>query len=108
MPVKKKDVTEYLLSKIKAEGLLEEYQRARRPNPPSSSDDSYLKAGYRILEETGSMPREIELKKAIAEQFEVLNSADSEEEREQAFRALAELQMVLGIEQDARRKFYMD
>lgn len=103
-----KDVTEYLIAKVKADGLLEGYQRARKPKPPKQSDDTFLKAGYRILEETGALPREIELKKAIAEQFEKLNTAASPEEREAEFRKLAELQMVLGVEQDARRKFYTE
>ncbi|WP_321338258.1 DUF1992 domain-containing protein [Breoghania sp.] len=103
-----KDVTEYLIAKVKSEGLLEGYKRARKPKPPSQSDDTFLKAGYRIMEEAGALPREIELKKAIAEQFEKLTTATSEEEREAEFRKLAELQMVLGVEQDARRKFYTD
>ena len=104
----KEDVTEYLIAKVKAEGLLEGYKRARRPKPPQQSDDTFLKAGYRILSETGAMPREIELKKAIAEQYEALQTAKTEEEREEQFRKLAELQMVLGVEQDARRKFYTE
>ncbi|SNY93538.1 protein of unknown function [Cohaesibacter sp. ES.047] len=103
-----KDVTEYLVAKVKAEGLLDGYKRARKPNPPKQSDDTFLKAGYRILEETGALPREIELKKAIADQYEKLNTVETEEEREEEFRKLAELQMVLGVEQDARRKFYTD
>ena len=103
-----KDVTEYLVAKVKAEGLLDGYKRARKPKPPKQTDDTFLKAGYRILEETGALPREIELKKAIAEQYEKLNAAETEEQREEEFRKLAELQMVLGVEQDARRKFYTD
>ncbi|WP_320142453.1 hypothetical protein [uncultured Cohaesibacter sp.] len=103
-----KDVTEYLIAKVKSEGLLEGYKRARKPKPPKQSDDTFLKAGYRIMEETGAMPREIELKKAIAEEFEKLSEAKSDEEKEEHFRRLAELQMVLGVEQDARRKFYTE
>ncbi|WP_114011232.1 DnaJ family domain-containing protein [Cohaesibacter intestini] len=103
-----KDVAEYLIAKIKADGLLDEYKRARKPKPPKQSDDTFLKAGYRILEETGALPKEIELKKAIADQYERLNAATSQEEREAEFRKLAELQMVLGVEQDARRKFYTE
>ncbi|WP_316859467.1 hypothetical protein [uncultured Cohaesibacter sp.] len=104
----KQDVTEYLIAKVKAEGLLEGYKRARKPKPPKQTDDTFLKAGYRILEETGSMPREIELKKAIADQFEKLHEATTEEQKEEEFRKLAELQMVLSVEQDARRKFYTE
>ena len=103
-----KDVAEYLIAKIKSEGLLEDYKRARKPKPPKQSDDTFLKAGYRILEETGALPKEIELKRAIADQYERLNNAETEEEREEEFRKLAELQMVLGVEQDARRKFYSE
>ncbi|WP_319532103.1 DnaJ family domain-containing protein [uncultured Cohaesibacter sp.] len=103
-----KDVTEYLIAKVKAEGLLDGYKRARKPKPPKQTDDTYLKAGYRILEETGALPKEIELKKAIADQYEKLNAAETPEQREEEFRKLAELQMVLGVEQDARRKFYTD
>ena len=104
----KQDVAEYLIAKIKAEGLLEEYKRARKPKPPKQSDDTFLKAGYRILEETGALPKEIELKKAIADQYDRLDAAETEEQREEEFRKLAELQMVLGVEQDARRKFYTE
>ncbi|PLW78618.1 DUF1992 domain-containing protein [Cohaesibacter celericrescens] len=104
----KNDVTEYLIAKIKTDGLLDGYKRARKPKPPKQSDDTFMKAGYRILEETGALPREIELKKAIAEQYEALHAAQTAEEKEEQFRKLAELQMVLGVEQDARRKFYTD
>ena len=104
----RKDVTEYLVAKIKTDGLLEGYKRARKPKPPKQSDDTFLKAGYRIMEETGALPREIELKKAIADQYEALHAATTDEAREEEFRKLAELQMVLNVEQDARRKFYTE
>ena len=104
----KQDVTEYLIAKVKAEGLLEGYKRARRPKPPKQTDDTFLKAGYRIMHETGATPHEIELKKAIAAQFEKLAAAEGAQEREEEFRKLAELQMVLGVEQDARRKFFTE
>lgn len=102
------DLAEYLIRKAKAEGLLEDYKGARTHIPPTAESNAFLKAGYRIMAEAGALPREISLKKAIAEQYETLHEAKSDEEREEAFRKLADLQMVLGIEQDARRKFYMD
>lgn len=102
------DLVEYLIRKAKAEGLLDDFKRARKHTPPPVDGSAFLKAGYRIMEESGAQPREIELKKAIAEVYEAMQEAPTEEEREALFTKLADLQMVLNVEMDARRKFYME
>jgi hypothetical protein len=104
----KQDLAEFLIRKAKAEGLLEDFKSARHHTPPPVDGSAFLKAGYRIMADSGALPREIELKKAIAMEYEAMHNAENDEDREEHLRKLNDLQMILGVERDARRRFYMD
>ncbi|SOC21519.1 transposase IS116/IS110/IS902 family protein [Rhodobacter sp. JA431] len=62
--------------------------------------------GFRIMAKAGALPREIQLRKAVKEQTRILAAAPDDEGRKQAMKKLADLQLRLDIEQEARRRFY--
>lgn len=60
------------------------------------------------MAEAGALPREIQLRKAVEEQTERLRKAVGAEARKQEMAKLAQLQLRLDIEVEARRRFYGD
>ncbi len=98
-------LAERQILKAQAEGQLEGLMGEGERLPEDTPGDPAAKAGFRIMAAAGALPREIELKKAIAEQRSVLSSATGVE-RKTAMRHLAELEQRLAIEAEARRKFY--
>ena len=65
-----------------------------------------MSAGMGLMAQAGVVPREIELKKAVAAQRLALKSARPPEAQKAAMQKLADLELRLNIEQEARRKFY--
>ncbi|MGB0508143.1 MAG: DUF1992 domain-containing protein [Pikeienuella sp.] len=99
------DLAEHQIRKAQAEGQLDELEGAGKPLPPRSGE-TIISAGMRIMAEAGVVPREIELKKAVAAQLKVLQATTGEAERKTEMAKLSTLQMQLAIEQEARQKFY--
>ncbi|MDA5093591.1 hypothetical protein O2N63_05755 [Aliiroseovarius sp. KMU-50] len=63
-------------------------------------------AGFRIMAEACVLPREIELKKAVDAAKKALGRAKDPDARKSAMAKLADLQLRLSIEQEARRKYH--
>lgn len=63
-------------------------------------------AGFRIMADAGVLPREIELKKAVDAQPKILTQTTDPVARKREMAKLADLQLRLSIEQEARRKYY--
>ena len=103
--MKWRDLAEHQIQKAKAEGKLENLKGEGKPLPHRQGGD-VVSAGMGIMAEAGVVPREIELKKAVDAQLEHLRSVKGTSEEKEAMRVLADLQMKLAIEQEARRKFY--
>lgn len=103
--MKWRDLAEHQIQKARAEGQLDDLKGAGKPLKPRSGDD-IVAAGLGIMADAGVLPREIELKKAVDAQREVLQAAKTEADRKAAMAKLADLDMRLSIEQEARRKFY--
>ncbi len=100
-----RDLAEHQIQKAKAEGQLDDLAGQGKPLAPHSGDD-IVSAGMGIMAEAGVLPREIELKKAVDAQRRVLAAATQADHRKTEMRKLADLEMRLNIEQEARRKFY--
>lgn len=62
--------------------------------------------GFRIMAEAVALPREIELRKQVDDQTERLGRTTGEEARKCEMAKLADLQLRLDIEREARRRFY--
>lgn len=99
------DMAERQILKAQAEGQLDNLKGAGKPLN-MDGDGSADAIGFRIMAEAGALPREIQLRKAVAEQTEVVKAAPDEATRRAATKRLADLQLRLDIEQEARRRFY--
>lgn len=103
--MKWRDMTEQQIQKAKAEGKLDGLQGEGAPLPDRAAGD-IVSAGMRIMADAGVVPREIELKKAVDAQRKRLADETDPEARKAAIQQLADLELRLNIEQEARRKFY--
>jgi len=99
------DLAERQILKAQAEGQLDNLKGAGKPLD-LSGDGSADAVGFRIMAEAGALPREIELRKAVEAQTLVVRAAVDEAQRKVELKKLAELQLRLDIEQEARRRFY--
>lgn len=99
------NLVERQILKAKAEGKLHGLAGEGRPLPDRPPEDATA-VGMRIIAEAGVLPKEFELKKQVDAQLEVLRETTCPEERKNEMSKLADLQLKLSIEQEARRKFY--
>lgn len=98
-------LVENQIQKAKVEGQLENLEGTGKPLPRRESGD-IVSAAMGIMANAGVVPREIQLKKEVIVQQEKLKAATDLVERKEIMRKLADLQTSLGIEQEARRRFY--
>lgn len=103
--MKWRDLAEHQIQKARAEGQLEGLKGEGKPLPPRQGGD-VVSAGMGIMADAGVLPREIQLKKAVDEKQAELAATSDPEVKKALMRELGELQMLLAIEQEARRKFY--
>ncbi len=99
------NMAERQILKAQAEGQFDNLKGAGKPLN-LDGDGSVDAIGFRIMAEAGALPREIQLRKAVEEQTRILAAAPDEEQRKHERKKLADLQLRLDIEQEARRRFY--
>ncbi len=99
------DIAEHQIQKAQSEGVLDDLKGSGKPLAKSGAD-TVEGAGMRIMAEAGVVPREIELKKAVDAQCAVLKATTDADARKREMAKLADLQLRLSIEQEARRKYY--
>ncbi len=99
------DLAEHQIQKSIAEGQLDDLKGAGKPLELRAGGD-IVSAGLGIMAEAGVLPREIELKKAADAQKMKLKITSDVTERKEEMRKLADIELRLSIEQEARRKFY--
>ena len=99
------DLTERQIPKAQAEGQFDNLKGAGNPLNVEV-DGSAESIGFRIMAEAGVIPREIQLRKAIEVQSQILRETTGEEARKREMIKLGDLQLRLSIEQEARRRFY--
>ncbi|MEZ5945452.1 MAG: DUF1992 domain-containing protein [Hyphomonas sp.] len=104
--MKFRNLTERQILKAQQEGQFENLKGAGKPLELSADTGGIEAIGYRIMAEAGALPREIELRKKIEEQRRVLRETTDEHTRKQEAAKLAELQLRLDMEQEARRRFF--
>ncbi|WP_424944239.1 DUF1992 domain-containing protein [Aliiroseovarius crassostreae] len=103
--MKWRDLAERQILKAKAEGQLDDLKGAGTPLKMEGGNTTDA-AGMRIMAEAGVLPREIELKKAVDAAKTALAETTDPVARKSAMARLADLELRLSIEQDARRKYY--
>ena len=105
--MKLSDLAEHQIRKAQVEGQFDNLKGAGKPlsDQPDGSTDAI---GFRMMAEAGALPREIELRKAIEALTQSLPALSNPADRSAALKALADLQLRLDIEQEARRRFQGD
>lgn len=98
-------LSERQILKAQAEGQFDNLKGMGKPLNVGG-DGSADAVGFRIMAEAGALPREIELRKAVEKQTRILHETTGEEARRRERAKLADLQLRLDIEQEARRRFY--
>ena len=97
-------IAERQILKARAEGQFEGLQGEGKPLSRHDGDAG-MGVGMRMMAEQGVLPREFELKKAVHTQREGVAAAP-EGDRKAALARLADLEMLLAIEQEARQRFF--
>ena len=97
-------IAERQILKARAEGQFEGLQGEGKPLSHRDGDAG-LGVGMRMMAEQGVLPREFELKKTVDAQRKAVAAAP-EGDRKAELTRLADLEMRLAIEQEARRRFF--
>lgn len=98
-------LTERQILKAQAEGQMEDLKGAGKPLKARSGNDTDA-AGFRIMAEAGVVPREIELRKQVQELRHRLKGIVDQTARKTLIKEIAEVQLRLDIETEARQKYY--
>ena len=103
--MKPASLAERQILKAQSEGQLEGLEGEGKPLDRNARTDSDA-VGLRIMAEAGALPREVELRKAVDAQIKHLSGITDEAARKAEMQKLADLQLRLNIEVEARRKFF--
>jgi hypothetical protein len=99
-------LAEHQIAKAQAEGQLDNLRGKGAPLPRSPGSGDAGAVGFRIMSESGTLPEEVNLRKAVERQRAVLQQTSDAEDRRREMRVLSDLQMRLAIQEEARRRFY--
>ena len=100
------DLTERQIRKAQAEGQFDNLPGAGKPLEPG--DGSADAVGFRIMADAGVVPREFELRKAVEAQRQVLQQTRDPDGQRREMAKLADLELRLNIEIEARKRFLRD
>ena len=98
-------LAERQIRKAQAEGQFDTLKGAGKPLDLSEAAGSTEAIGFRIMAEAGAVPREVDLRRQVQAQIEVLQAMTDPEARKREMARLADLQLRLEIEAEARRRF---
>ncbi|WP_323041635.1 DUF1992 domain-containing protein [Gemmobacter sp.] len=99
------ELAERQIRKAQAEGQLDNLKGAGKPLDLAAGDGSADAIGFRIMAEAGALPREMDLRRQVEAQRAVLQAATDPDARKREMARLADLQLRLEIEAEARRRF---
>ena len=103
--MKWRDMAEHQIQKARAEGKLDNLKGQGEPLPRRKTGD-IVSSGMAMMAEAGVLPREIELKKEADRLLKQMKDVCDPVEKKALSRRLADVQMRLAIEQEARRRFF--
>ena len=98
-------LAEQQILKAQRSGDMDNLKGAGKPLGDTVKSDSVEAFGFGAMKDAGVVPEEIKLRKAVATKFEELNAISDPAERKKVMSELADLQLKLGIQEDARRKY---
>lgn len=97
-------LAENQIRKAMAAGVLDHLEGEGKPLPDRPPED-VIGIGMRIMAQAGVVPREFALKKEVDAQLEVLRAETDPAKRKAEMKKLADIQLRLEIEREARRRF---
>ena len=98
-------IAEQRILAAEAAGKLSNLTGAGRPLPDQGGGDPADAVGFRMMAEAGALPEEMRLKKELVESRRRLAAATGEADVRTASRQVADLEMRLAIQEEARRRF---
>lgn len=96
------------IRRAQREGKLDKLAGEGKPLKQSASDGSVEAFGYGAMASEGVVPEEIELRKKIELQKEVLINTTDKDQKKSEMKKLGELQMRLSMQEEARRRYFSD
>ena len=94
------------IRKAQAEGQLNDLKCAGAPLPRNPAAGEASAVGFRIMAEAGAVPEEVRLRREVTAQRQKLQNAGSSQQKREEMRKLADLELRLAIQEEARRKYY--
>ncbi len=98
-------IAEQRILAAEAEGKLSNLKGAGKPLPKRGDGDHADAVGFRMMAEAGALPEEMRLKKELAEARQRLAAAKGDDAKRAASSIVADLEMRLAIQEEARRRF---
>ena len=98
-------IAEQRILAAEAEGKLSNLKGAGKPLPDRGDGDHADAVGFRMMAEAGALPEEMRLKIEVAEARRELAAAQGEAQVKTASAKVADLEMRLAIQEEARRRF---
>lgn len=105
MSIRFDKMAEQQIRKAQAEGQFNNLPGAGKPLNADKGGSTSLSSGYKIMAEAGVLPKEFELRKLIDAQRKSLKGITDPDHIKAINKGLADLELRLAIEQDARRRF---
>ncbi|KZL19357.1 hypothetical protein PsAD2_02110 [Pseudovibrio axinellae] len=99
-------LAERQILKAQADGQMDNLEGEGKPLPERAPGSYTSAATMRIMAQAGAVPREIELKKEIEVQRQVVQKAKGSPSWKSEMAKLADLQCRHAIEQESRKRFF--
>ncbi len=99
-------IAEQQIRQAQLRGELDNLAGAGKPLPTEDMGKGPDSIGYKIMAGAGAIPEEIKLRKEVEAQRAVLYELVDPQERKAAMAKLAEIEMRLAIQEEARRSLH--
>ncbi len=94
------------IRRAQREGKLDELAGEGKPLKASATDGSIEAFGYGAMASEGVVPEEVQLRKAVEQQQKVLAGLADGDAKKREMKKLADLQMRLSMQEEARRRYF--
>lgn len=99
-------IAEQQIKQAQRRGELDNLEGAGKPLPAREAEGGPNAVGYKIMAGAGAIPEEVKLRIEVEAQRAVLQTLTDPQERKAAMAKLADIQMRLAIQEEARRSLY--
>lgn len=96
-------IAEEQIKQAQRRGELDNLEGAGKPLAVRDTGNGLQSIGYKIMAGAGAVPEEVKLRKEVEAQRAVLQALTDPQERKAAMAKLADIQMRLAIQEEARR-----